>query len=329
MVDDDNVLEVRDLITSFTTETGRIRALDHVSFTVARGQTLGIVGESGCGKSVTALSIMRLLPQPAGRIDGGCVMYDGVDLTKAPVEDMCRIRGRRISMIFQEPMTALNPVQKIGRQLLEVYHLHQPHLDTDAATQAAVGILERVGISDPADRMNQYPHQLSGGIRQRVMIAFGLACKPDILIADEPTTALDVTIQAQILDLMRQLQHDIGMSIIFITHDLGVIADICDDVMVMYAGRIAEKATTSDLFAAPRHPYTRGLLRSVPRLDSPRKQMLKTIEGTVPSLQDMPDGCRFADRCALAEKRCRDAAPMLEPHDDRLVACYNWNRELP
>jgi oligopeptide/dipeptide ABC transporter ATP-binding protein len=294
---------------------------------VPRGRTIGLVGESGCGKSVTALSLLRLLPQPAGRILDGQVLFEGRDLVKLPLAEMHKIRGARIGMIFQEPMAALNPVQTIGRQLTEVYRLH---LDISAAEalRRAVEMLGKVGIPSPEIRVREYPHQLSGGMRQRVGIAMALACGPQLLIADEPTTALDVTIQAQILALIEHLQKEMGLAVILITHDLGVIAETCEEVIVMYAGRIAEQAPVEALFTRPRHPYTRGLLASIPRLATPRKTRLTTIEGVVPNLRDLPAGCRFQNRCPYAEPRCAAAAPPLETTENgHQVACIRW-REL-
>ena len=295
----DNILEVRNLVTAFDTEGGRLTAVDGASFEVARGKTLGVVGESGCGKSVTALSIMRLLPQPMGHILDGEILFEGVDLRKVPADGMHEIRGAKISMIFQEPMTALNPVHRIGKQLSEVFLLHRKDMDKKAAWQASIDILEKVGIPSPEIRYGEYPHQLSGGMRQRAMIAMALALKPSLVIADEPTTALDVTVQAQILNLMSGLQEEMGMSIILITHDLGVIAETCDEVVVMYAGRVVERAPIKELFANPLHAYTRGLLHSIPRLDGVRKTRLNTIEGNVPALRDMPNGCRFGARSGI------------------------------
>lgn len=301
----DTILEVKELVTSFQLEDVRARAVDNVSFRVRRGATLGVVGESGCGKSVTALSIMRLLPQPSGKIESGQILYDGMDLASLPAEKLHTIRGRRIGMIFQDPMTALNPVHKIGRQLAEVFELHFPRLTSKEVYDRSVNLLMDVGIAAPERRMQEYPHQLSGGMRQRVMIAVALACEPDILIADEPTTALDVTIQAQILDLIGRLQKKNNMAVIFITHDLGVIAEISDDVLVMYGGHVVEYAPVDEIFAQPRHPYTKGLLRSMPRLDGLRKRPLEVIEGMVPSLTDMPEGCRFQNRCPQFAEICR------------------------
>ncbi len=290
------VLEVRGLSAGFDTEAGRVRAVDGVSFQVRGGETLGIVGESGCGKSVTALSIMRLLPQPMGHILGGEVLYRGRDLVRVSAEAMHAVRGAGIGMVFQEPMTALNPVHRVGAQLSEVLLLHTK-LNRREAWSQSVEILGRVGIPSPEIRATEYPHQLSGGMRQRVMIAMALACGPDVLIADEPTTALDVTVQAQILRLIGDLREQMGMAVILITHDLGVIAQTCDEVAVMYAGRIVERAQATALFERPRHPYTQGLLDAIPRADRPRKSRLRTIEGMVPGLEDLPAGCRFASRC--------------------------------
>lgn len=289
------LLEVTNLQTGFDTDSGRVIAVDGVSFSVEKGKTLGIVGESGSGKSVSALSIMQLLPQPAGVIVNGGIQFKDRELVEAPEEVMVDVRGDEIGMIFQEPMTALNPVHKIGKQVSEVFRLHKD-MSKQEAMKASIEILDRVGIPSPEIRVGEYPHQLSGGMRQRVMIAIALGCKPDLLIADEPTTALDVTVQAQILKLMKDLQDEMGMAIILITHDLGVIAETCDDVAVMYAGRIVESAPVKELFANPKHAYTKGLLRSMPRLDRERKTKLPTIEGNVPAIHEMPTGCRFSSR---------------------------------
>ena len=296
------LLDVRNLQTAFDTENGRVVAVDNISFSVERGKTLGIVGESGCGKSVTALSITRLLPQPMGSIVGGEVWFEGEDLVKASENKLRSVRGGRIGMIFQEPMTALNPVQRIGRQLSECFLLHQD-VSQKEAWNHSIELLQKVGIPSAEVRIGEYPHQLSGGMRQRVVIAMALACKPSLVIADEPTTALDVTIQAQILDLMKSLQEEMGMSIILITHDLGVIAETCDDVVVMYAGRIAEKGTVQDIFERPTHLYTKGLLESIPRLDHPPKTPLQTIPGFVPGLHELPTGARFAPRSPHPDAR--------------------------
>jgi oligopeptide/dipeptide ABC transporter ATP-binding protein len=291
----EKLLEVRDLVTAFDTDAGQVTAVDGVSFTVEKGKTLGIVGESGCGKSVTALSIIRLLPQPMGKLLGGRILFNGKDLAKVSHEEMHKVRGGQIGMIFQEPLTALNPVHRIGRQISEVFLLHMD-ISKKEAWDRSIEILQKVGIPSPEVRATEYPHQLSGGMRQRVVIAMALACKPSLVIADEPTTALDVTIQAQILDLMKSLQAEMGMSIIMITHDLGVIAETCDDVVVMYAGRVAEKGSVTDIFNRPGHLYTKGLLDSIPRLDNVPKTRLQTIRGYVPGLLELPVGARFAPR---------------------------------
>jgi len=289
------ILEVDKLITSFETDRGLIRAVDQVSFSVAEGKTLGIVGESGCGKSVTAMSIVRLLPQPTGKILGGHIYFKGRDLVKASDRELQKIRGGDIGVIFQEPMAALNPLHRIGRQVAEVFLIHK-NLSKKDAWHAAKEMLDLVRIPAPEKRMMDYPHHLSGGMRQRVVIAIALACKPSLLIADEPTTALDVTVQAQILDLMDRLQSEIGLSTILITHDLGVIAETCDDVVVMYAGRVVERASAQELFSNPLHAYTRGLLHSIPTLDTPSKSVLNTIPGMVAALADHSHGCRFCQR---------------------------------
>lgn len=318
------VLSINNLITEFDTDEGRVRAVDDVSFTVQAGKTLGIVGESGCGKSVTALSIMRLLPQPMGQIVSGSVELDGTDLTQLPIPQMEKIRGARIGMVFQEPMTALNPVHTVGRQLTEALLIHKD-ITPDAAIREAVGILDRVGIPSPDVRMTEYPHQLSGGMRQRVVIAMALACKPDFLIADEPTTALDVTIQAQILELIKELQADMGMSVILITHDLGVIAETCDEVVVMYAGKVAERGSVFDIFDRAAHPYTRGLLKSIPTLNTEPKSTLSVIGGMVPGLLDLPEGCRFENRCTFSNEQCISNAPGLSAiKEQHQVSCLRW-----
>lgn len=291
----DNILEVRNLKTGFDTDSGRVIAVDDVSFSVPKGKTVGIVGESGCGKSVTAMSIVQLLPQPMGHILGGEVSFKGENLIGASSKRIHRVRGGEIGVIFQEPMTALNPVHRIGRQITESI-FHHKKVSKREALELAVAMLKRVGIPAPEQRVNEYPHQLSGGMRQRVVIAIALACHPALLIADEPTTALDVTVQAQILDLLKDLQRDMGMSTIMITHDLGVIAETCDEVVVMYAGRVVERASASDLFTNPTHAYTRGLLNSIPRLDNVRKSRLNTIPGQVASIMDFVPGCRFCQR---------------------------------
>ena len=318
------LLQVRDLVAAFDTDDGQVTAVDGVSFTVHKGRTLGIVGESGCGKSVTALSIMRLLPQPMGKILGGEVIFDGNNLATLPAGDMRSIRGNRISMIFQEPMTALNPVHRIGKQICEVLTEHND-LEPDDAWQKAIEMLNKVGIPSPEIRVTEYPHQLSGGMRQRVVIAIALACGPELVIADEPTTALDVTIQAQILQLINNLQRDSNMAVILITHDLGVIAETCDEVCVMYAGRIVEQASARELFANPRHAYTQGLLNSIPRLNGTPKTELNTIDGMVPALMDLKSGCRFAPRSGREHKPefLADRQPMKE------ISSGHWVEACP
>ncbi len=299
---EEKLLEISDLSIDFATDEGVLNVVDRLSFEVNAGEILGLVGESGCGKSVTALTIMGLLPRPSGRVTRGRVTLSGLDLVDEGT-DLGTVRGNRIAMVFQEPMTALNPVQRIGAQLIEAIALHDTGTP-DLHLARAVELLARVGIPAPDQRLKEYPHQLSGGMRQRVMIAIALASRPELLIADEPTTALDVTIQAQILDLLLELQADYGLSIIFITHDLGVIAEIASRVVVMYAGRIAEEASTTDLFRNAHHPYTRGLIDSIPRMESVPKSVLPTIDGIVPTLADMPPGCRFRNRCGYASDVC-------------------------
>ena len=316
------LLRVLGLVTSFRTDEGYLRAVDNVSFDVGKGKTLGIVGESGCGKSVTSLSIMRLVPSPSGRIEDGEILFEGKNLLDLPERDMCTLRGNDISMIFQEPMTSLNPVYKIGAQISEALRLHQK-VSRKAVRARAIELLELVGIPAPAERVDAYPHTLSGGMRQRVMIAMALACQPKLLIADEPTTALDVTIQAQILELLEGLQSKFGMSILWITHDLGVVAEFADDIAVMYAGKIVEKATTKALFADPKHPYTAGLLNSLPSLsDRDPKHRLATIRGIVPDLRALKPGCRFQDRCDFVHDRCREEEPVLRYVGESQVACF-------
>ncbi len=326
------VLSIRELTTAFHTDIGVLRAVDQVSFDVPKGATLAVVGESGCGKSVTALSIMRLVPTPPGEIQSGRIELSGKNLLELGEREMRAVRGDRISMIFQEPMTSLNPVYTVGSQIVEAIRIHKK-ASRRQARERAVEMLRLVGIPSPDERVDAYPHQLSGGMRQRVMIAMALSCDPELLIADEPTTALDVTIQAQILDLLRRLQSELGMSILFITHDLGVVAEFAQDVVVMYAGRVVETAAVDKIFSDPLHPYTRGLLASVPPLDASKSggkpRRLPTIEGMVPDLRALPPGCRFADRCALrAQKpagweRCTEAEPELfEMADGRLSRCY-------
>jgi peptide/nickel transport system ATP-binding protein len=324
------LLEIEDLQTHFRTPDGVNRAVDGVSFNVNQRETLAVVGESGCGKSVTAMSILRLVPVPPGRI-AGSIRFEDRDLLALSDREMRRIRGKDISMVFQEPMTSLNPVLTVGRQLSETLRLHE-RLDARAAEARMVEMLTLVGIPEPRRRAHEYPHQLSGGMRQRVMIAIALACNPKLLIADEPTTALDVTIQAQILDLMKDLQRRVGAAIILITHDLGVVAEVADRVMVMYAGRKIEEAPVGQLFRDPRHPYTQGLLGAVPRLGSSlagRSTKLVEIPGLVPSLKHRLKGCVFASRCTQATDLCRELAPMIE-HKARghLAACHYAAKEL-
>ena len=328
MIHNNLILKVQNLTTAFDTETGRIRAIEDVSFELKKEQVLGIVGESGCGKSVTALSIMRLLPKPVGVIESGRILFEGEDIVGLEAAKMHQIRGKRISMIFQEPMTSLNPVHRIGKQLAEVFHLHFSQMSDAEIRQESIEILRKVGIPEPEQRMEEYPHGISGGMRQRVMIALALACKPEILIADEPTTALDVTIQAQILDLMKKLQRETGMAIIFITHDLGVIAETCQDVVVMYAGKVAESAATIELFKNAKHPYTQGLLASIPKLETPRKTKLNIIEGIVPSLYELPSGCRFRTRCPFVMDICAiEPPPLIEVGENHFASCYLYGKD--
>jgi len=315
------LLSLRHLVTAFETDEGYLRAVDDVSFDVLPSRTMGIVGESGCGKSVTALSIMRLIPSPPGFVESGEAIFDGSDLFEIPESEMRSLRGNEISMIFQEPMTSLNPVYTIGSQIVEAIRLHQK-MSRSSARARAIELLELVGIPAPAERIDSYPHTLSGGMRQRTMIAMALACEPRLLIADEPTTALDVTIQAQILDLLRSLQKELGMSIIFISHDLGLMAEFAHEVAVMYAGKIVELATTDVLFRTPRHPYTRGLLRSLPSARN-RGERLAAIRGIVPDLRALPTGCRFQDRCDLVSDVCRGSEPVLQQVDQTQVACFH------
>ncbi len=320
------LLEVRDLTTCFKVEGGEFTAVDDISFSVESGRTLGIVGESGCGKSVTSLSIMGLLPKGQGRIAGGSITFDGVDLVQLSTPAMRALRGNRIAMIFQEPMTSLNPAFTIGDQLIEAIRCHRD-LDHAAARAHAIEMLRRVRIPSPEQRMDAYPHKLSGGMRQRVMIAMALSCEPQLLIADEPTTALDVTIQAQVLELMRTLRADTGAAIMLITHDLGVIAELADEVVVMYAGRVVERASVERLFAEPQHPYTIGLLGSIPKLHL-KQTRLAAIEGQVPTPMTVMAGCRFAPRCPFSDAQCEAAAPPLtELATGHFAAC--WKAPLP
>ncbi len=317
------LLEVDHLKTHFRTPHGMVKAVDNVSLTLDSGEVLGVVGESGCGKSVLSLSILRLLPSPPAHFAGGRIVFEGMDLLAQPDEAIRNIRGNRISMIFQEPMTALNPVFTIGNQLSEVYRVHRS-INQSEALEKSAAMLEKVGVPAPRRRLREYPYQLSGGMRQRVMIAMALACRPALLIADEPTTALDVTIQAQILDLMNQLREELQTAIVIISHDLGVIAETADRVVVMYTGRIVETATTLSLFETPRHPYTRGLMRAIPSLAPGGVQGdLYEIDGTVPSLLSLPTGCAFHPRCPRAEAVCREKRPELrELAPGHRVACW-------
>jgi peptide/nickel transport system ATP-binding protein len=322
------LLEVRDLRTDFHTDDGVFRAVDGVSFAIDRGRSLGIVGESGCGKSVSALSIMGLVPQPPGKIVSGEIRFEGTDVLKLSAAALRDLRGNQMAMIFQEPMTSLNPAFTIGEQIAEGLLRHRP-LGRDAARRQAVEMLGRVHMPSPESRYDSYPHHLSGGMRQRAMIAMALVCEPKLLIADEPTTALDVTIQAQILDLMRTLREETGTAIVLITHDLGVVAEFADDVVVMYAGRIVEQASVEALFGEPQHPYTIGLLGSIPRLDLAQER-LATIEGQVPMRLANIKGCAFAPRCPFADAGCGEAAPpLVEVGNGHLAACWNAPLAIP
>jgi peptide/nickel transport system ATP-binding protein len=322
------LLAIDNLQVGFDGEAGRVRAVDGVSFSIDAGQTVGLVGESGCGKSVTAASILRLVPSPPGVMLGGEIRFDGRDILAMKREDLAALRGREIAMVFQDPMTSLNPVFTVERQMGEVLALRFG-LGRAAAAERSVAMLRTVGMPDPEARLAVYPHELSGGMKQRVMIAMALLCEPRLLIADEPTTALDVTVQAQILHLMRELQRKTGAALLFITHDMGVIAEMCDTVVVMYAGRVVERRPVVNLFERPRHPYTRGLLGSMPRHGTAHKALLPTIEGTVPSLLKPPAGCRFAARCSHrlslpveSRRRCDEADPALAGDGDGWVACH-------
>ncbi|HLE43514.1 MAG TPA: ABC transporter ATP-binding protein [Methylomirabilota bacterium] len=320
----DRLLEVKGLKTYFFTDEGVVRAVDGIDLRIDRGETLGIVGESGCGKTVTALSIMKLIPMPPGRIVEGQILYEGRDLVTLPPGQMRKVRGKEISMVFQEPMTSLNPVFTIGEQIAEAIRLHEG-LGRRAAMDKTVEMLKIVHMANPERRVKEYPHQLSGGMRQRVMIAMALSCNPKLLIADEPTTALDVTIQAQILELLNELKAKLGMAVMLITHDMGVIAETAQRVMVMYAAKVVEEAPVKELFKEPLHPYTQGLLRSIPRIDlaATKKQRLEAIPGVVPSLIDVPPGCRFTPRCPFAKAVCSEKDPVLkEVKPGHKVACW-------
>ena len=315
------LLDVRGLVTEFHSSEGVFKAVDGVSFSVSRGETLGIVGESGCGKSVTSLSVMGLIPRPPGKIPAGEIVFEGRDLLTLSARQMRDVRGNDISMIFQEPMTSLNPVYTVGQQIMEGILLHEDISEADARARA-IEMLRLVRIPSPEGRVDDYPHQFSGGMRQRVMIAIALACDPQVLIADEPTTALDVTIQAQILDLMRDLRERTGTAIMLITHDLGVIAELADRVVVMYAGKVVEEARVGDLFTDPQHPYTLGLLGSIPKMDVDEVR-LATIEGSVPNPYNMPAGCKFNPRCPFADDKCRQEVPaLIEVKPGHKVACW-------
>jgi oligopeptide transport system ATP-binding protein len=317
-----SLLEVRDLRTQFRTDDGVVHAVNGVSFAIDEGETLGIVGESGCGKTVTALSILRLIPEPPGEIVSGQVLFQGRDLLSVGNQEMSEVRGHKMGMVFQDPMTSLNPVLRIGEQITEALELHLG-MDPREARNRAVELLELVGMPEAEERIDDYPHQFSGGMRQRAMIAMALSCNPYLLIADEPTTALDVTIQAQIIDLVKRLKKEIGLAIIWITHDLGIIAGLADRVIVMYAGYIVESADVKDLYRDPRHPYTLGLLASIPRLDEGRRKALTPIEGIPPDLISMPSGCPFHPRCAWARDHCLQTMPELrKAGDEHMVACW-------
>ncbi len=320
------LLRINELRTNFFTEEGVVKAVDGVTYEVNEGEILGLVGESGCGKSVSALSILRLIPNPPGKIVGGEILFDGQDLLKADEDEIRHIRGNRIAMVFQEPMTSLNPVLTIGRQLTEAIELHLK-LDKEGSRRRAVELLEMVGIPEAAARLNDYPHQFSGGMRQRVMIAMALSCNPKLLLADEPTTALDVTIQAQILEIMARLCKELGTAVIIITHNLGVVARYADRINVMYAGKIIETGTAREIFANPKHPYTLGLLRSVPRLDESRKEKLEPIEGVPPDLVNLPKGCSFYPRCRFHVDHClEEPPPLMLVAENHFAACWEHER---
>jgi peptide/nickel transport system ATP-binding protein len=319
----ETLLEIRGLKTHFKTDDGMVRAVDGVDLTIGRGETLGVVGESGCGKTVTAMTVLKLIAMPPGRIVEGCILWKGRDLVPLDAAEMRRIRSREIAIVFQEPMTSLNPVYTVGEQIAEVVRLHQG-LSRREAMDRAIEMLRLVHVPAPERRVRDYPHQLSGGMRQRVMIAMALICSPELLIADEPTTALDVTIQAQILDLLGEMKEQLGMAVMLITHAMGVVAETAERVAVMYAGRVVEEAPVDQLFARPLHPYTQGLIRSIPRLDAAdgKQRRLEAITGAVPSLLEPPPGCRFAPRCTFAIGACIKAVPELRPiEDDHKVAC--------
>ncbi len=320
------LLEVENLCVEFSDDHGTVRAVDDVSFSIRAGDTLGIVGESGCGKSVTSLALMGLLPQPAGRIASGSVRLDGIELTTMSENALRRMRGAELSMVFQEPMTALNPVYTIGSQMTAVLRRHEG-LSRRAARTRSIEMLERIGIPVPARRVDEYPHELSGGMRQRAMIAMALSCRPKLLIADEPTTALDVTTQAQVLTQIADLQKELGTAVILVTHDLGVVAETCDQALVMYCGQIVEQAPVKVLFETPRHRYTEGLIAAIPRIRPQRLTRLPVIPGTVPDLAALPAGCRFAERCGFADETCAQRQPALETLGPSRVACFHPTAE--
>jgi oligopeptide/dipeptide ABC transporter ATP-binding protein len=327
MAEEKTILEVKNLKTYFKTDAGVVKAVDGVNFSLKRGETLGVVGESGSGKSVTNLSVMKLIPEPPGKIVDGEVLLHGQNILELNNKELSKIRGNKISMIFQDPMTSLNPFLKISTQMIETIILHQGMNKADAK-ERAIEMLRLVGIPAPEKRVDAYPHQFSGGMRQRVMIAMALSCNPEVLIADEPTTALDVTIQAQILELINDLSEKLGTAVIMITHDLGVVAGMCDKVCVMYAGRVVEKATTEELFNDPKHPYTVGLIKSIPRLDQGRDEALYSIEGQPPRVIDLPDCCPFHPRCDKATEKCKTHYP---PEtilgEDRFVRCWLYEEK--
>ncbi len=319
----EKILEIRELETHFFSSRGVAKAVDKVSYSLKRGEILGVVGESGCGKSVTALSVLRLIKPPGGKIVGGEILLDGVDLLKLPEREMRKVRGNRISMIFQEPMTSLNPLFTVGDQIMEPLMQHRG-LSKKEAKEEAVRMLAAVGIPSPEKRVNDYPNSMSGGMRQRVMIAMALSCNPEVLIADEPTTALDVTIQAQILELMKKMRDELGTAIIMITHDLGVVAEMCDRTAVMYCGSAVEEGPVHEVFKAPSHPYTRGLMMSIPKLTE-ESDRLYNIKGSVPSLFHLPEGCRFADRCEFCTEKCKKEIPPVEyVGPNHTVKCHHW-----
>lgn len=322
-MENSNILEVTDLKTYFYTEEGIIPAVDGVSFSITKGETLGIVGESGSGKSVAARSIMRLIPNPPGKIIAGSILFNGEDLLLKKEKEMRMIRGNKIAMIFQDPMTSLNPLFTVGNQIIEAIIIHQK-LSKMEARKKAIEMLKLVGIPAPDKRIDDYPHQMSGGMRQRIMIAMALSCNPDLLIADEPTTALDVTIQAQILDLIAEIKKKLNMSVMIITHDLGVVADVADNIIVMYAGKMMEYGSTEQIFTSPMHPYTKGLLESIPRIHS-QDNRLKSIDGTLPNMIGFFRGCRFAERCSEVNPKCFEQEPPLIKKDSRYISCWNYS----